>query len=188
MKSAGFSFAQARSVTGWLLVAGWACLPLAGSGARAENGRSLPISLGATQTVYLDYREQNQGVDNWSLSLASQSAAFKKEPNLGLRKVVRGTMKSEQRRPVPAVHLGPGEGQALPGPQSQSGPDGRSGWRILLLGARALFEYLPVLPNVHLSFGSSGPDTPCSRTCTSTSTTSLVAVSPRGPTGPARSP
>jgi len=157
MKSARFSFAQARSVTGLLLVVGWACLPLAGSGARAENGRSLPISLGATQTVYLDYREQNQGVDNWSLSLASQSAAFKKEPNLGLRKVVRGTMKfgSSADQFLPFIWDQAKGKLYLDLNRNQDLTDDPGGEFSCSEPARSSSTYQS-FPNVHLSFGSSG--------------------------------
>jgi hypothetical protein len=94
MRNARFSFVRAPSVAGSLVVAGGVWLAMAAGGTlRAGESSPLPTSLGVTQTVYLDYRELGQSVNNWNLSLGTQSAAFKKEPNLGMRKVVRGTMK-----------------------------------------------------------------------------------------------
>jgi len=94
MKNAGYSLARARSDTGLLLVVAWVWFALAASTSTgAEANRSQPTSLGATQSVYLDYRELNYSVSHWGLSLTTQSASFKKEPDLGGGKAVRGTMK-----------------------------------------------------------------------------------------------
>jgi hypothetical protein len=94
MQDARFSFARVRSLTGSLVVAGGVCLAMGSTGPlHAGDNRLPPASLGATQTVYLDYRELSHSVNNWGLSLDAQTAAFKKEPALGGRNVTRGTLK-----------------------------------------------------------------------------------------------
>jgi hypothetical protein len=47
---------------------------------------------GQSVTVYLDYREVNYSVVNWSLTLIAKSSAFKKEPVFSGSKVIRGTL------------------------------------------------------------------------------------------------
>ena len=94
MKNTRFSHLQAPWVTASLLVWGLAWLASAFGGRLYAAETSLsPTSLNSTQTVYLDYREFSQPPTSWNLPLSTQSAAFKKEPNLGLSKVVRGTLK-----------------------------------------------------------------------------------------------
>lgn len=44
------------------------------------------------QTVWLEYRELPYGVINWGLSIKLQNQAFLKEPNVGQRKVFRGSL------------------------------------------------------------------------------------------------
>ena len=93
MKNARLSFAQGPWITrlplgvcsAWLILAAFGLL-------RAGESQPLPASLGAKQTVYLEYRELSNGSMTWNLPLSTQSASFKKEPALGSRKVVRGTL------------------------------------------------------------------------------------------------
>jgi hypothetical protein len=92
MRNAGLNVARGRSVTPLLLGVCLAWLSLAAFGLlHAGESQPLPSSLGATQTAYLEYRELSNGCMTWNLPLSTQTAAFKKEPALGSRKVVRGT-------------------------------------------------------------------------------------------------
>ena len=47
---------------------------------------------GQSVTAYLDYREVNYSVINWSLPVTLRSSAFKKEPVFSGSKVIRGTL------------------------------------------------------------------------------------------------
>ncbi len=88
MKTARFARWQFQTPTvfavacAFLLCAPLAILPLQG------GDNSSP-----SQTVWLEYRELKQGAINLGLPQATQSTPFKKEPDLGRRKVVRGTLK-----------------------------------------------------------------------------------------------
>ena len=53
-------------------------------GANSPGGQSV--------TAYLDYRDVNYSIINWSLGATSRAAAFKKEPAFSGGKVVRGTL------------------------------------------------------------------------------------------------
>jgi len=93
MRNDGFSFARGLSVTRLLLGAGVTLLASAVTGRLdGADSQGSPASLGATQTVYLEYRELSGPTTFFNLPLSTQSAAFKKEPALGSRKVVRGTL------------------------------------------------------------------------------------------------
>jgi hypothetical protein len=59
----------------------------------AGDSQTPSASVNATQTVFLEYRELGSEAMIWNLPLTIQSAPFKKEPALGLRKVLRGTLK-----------------------------------------------------------------------------------------------
>jgi hypothetical protein len=104
MSNARFSFARALSVTGFSLVGCGVWLALAAvEVSQAEDNRAAVSSLASTQAVYLEYRELSHAGTSTGLSLGVQAGAFKKEPALGGRKVVRGTM-----------NFGPGGDQSLP--------------------------------------------------------------------------
>jgi len=94
MKNTRFRNWQAGSVTASLVVWGavWLALAAGGRLAAAENSPAA-AALSSTQVVSLDYREFNQPVTVWNLPISTQTAAFKKEPSVGLRKVIRGTLK-----------------------------------------------------------------------------------------------
>lgn len=50
-------------------------------------------SVTSTQSIYLEYRELGYGIGSWGIPMTLQSAPFQKEPDLGPRKVYRGTLK-----------------------------------------------------------------------------------------------
>ncbi len=154
MKNAEFNSARARSVTGFLLVVAWVWLALAASAsAGAEADRPPPASLAATQSVYLDYRELNYDVSHWGLSLATQSASFKKEPDLGVRKVVRGTMKfgSSTEQFLPFIWDQTGGKLYLDLNRNQDLTDDPTGVRSCSQPARYSNRY-QTFTNVHLAF------------------------------------
>jgi len=154
MKNAEFNSARARSVTGFLLVVAWVWLALAAStSAGAEADRPPPASLAATQSVYLDYRELNYSVSYWGLSLATQSASFKKEPDLGVRKVVRGTMKfgSSTEQFLPFIWDQAGGKLYLDLNRNQDLTDDPTGVRSCSQPARYSNRY-QTFTNVHLAF------------------------------------
>jgi hypothetical protein len=94
MSNARISFARKRWVPGLLPVACGAWLVcIAGPLLHAGESRPVAASLGATQTVYLEYRELREGVTTWDVPLGIQAAPFKKEPVLGGRKIIRGNLK-----------------------------------------------------------------------------------------------
>ena len=93
MRQTRLNGARGQAIGGSLLGMFAVGLALASGGwLRASDSQAAAASLGATQTVYLEYREQAQGATSYGLQISTQSAAFKKEPALGLRKVVRGNL------------------------------------------------------------------------------------------------
>jgi len=59
----------------------------------AQTSDSAPSTLPPTQALFLDYRELDAPVANFGVSYTPQPTPFKKEPNLGGRKVTRGILK-----------------------------------------------------------------------------------------------
>jgi hypothetical protein len=72
---------------------GLLCIGATGAAFSAQDSSAPAPSATSTQSVYLEYRELSVGVGNWGIPMTLQSAPFKKEPDLGQRKVYRGTLK-----------------------------------------------------------------------------------------------
>jgi hypothetical protein len=83
---------------GWIKPAFFVLLGLlwpgaSGAAVGAADSSTPAASAASTQSIYLEYRELPYSVGSWLIPLTLQSAPFKKEPDLGQRKVYRGTLK-----------------------------------------------------------------------------------------------
>ena len=64
-----------------------------GAAPGAEGSSTQAASATLTQSINLEYRDLGYSVGTWMIPITLQSAPFKKEPDLGRRKVYRGTLK-----------------------------------------------------------------------------------------------
>jgi len=82
-----------RNEPAFFALLGLLCIGATGAGLSAQDTSAPAASAISTQSVHLEYRELSYSVGNWGIPMTLQAVPFKKEPDLGQRKVYRGTLK-----------------------------------------------------------------------------------------------